>query len=99
MWRDFLAFQVAAGLLPTQVTAQMLLSFMKFLHCNALTSGQISNYLMALRGLYIVHGLETSAFKDERLPLFIKSFRLQAPLKPKLVLSLEIELLQSIVSQ
>ena len=99
MWRDFLPFQVAAGLLPTQVTAQMLLSFMEFLHCNALSSGQISNYLTALRALYIVHGLETSAFKDKRLPLFIKSLRLQAPFKRKLVLSLDIELLQIIVSQ
>ena len=99
MWRDFLAFQVAAGLLPSQVTAQMLLSFMEFLHCNALSSGQILNYLTALRVLHIVYGLDTSAFRDERLPLFIKSLRLQAPVKPKLVLSLDIELLQRIVSQ
>ena len=99
MWGDFLAFQVAAGLLPSQVTAQMLLSFMEFLYCNALSSGQISNYLTALRALYIVYGLETSAFKDERLSLFIKSLRLQAPFKPKLVLSLDTELLQRIVSQ
>ena len=97
MWRDFLAFQVAAGLLPSQVTAQMLLSFMEFLHCNALSSG--SNYLTALRALYIVYGLDTSAFRDERLPLFIKSLRLQASLKPKLVLSLDIELLQRIVCE
>ena len=76
MWRDFLAFQVAAGLLPSQVTAQMLLSFMEFLYCNALSSGQISNYLTALRALHIVYGLDTSAFRDECLPLFIKSLRL-----------------------
>ena len=102
MWRDFLAFQVAAGLLPSQVTAQMLFSFMEFLHCNALSSGQISNYLTALRALYniyIVYGFETSPFKDEHLPLFIKSLRVQSPFKPKLVLSLDIELLQRIVFQ
>ena len=90
MWRDFLAFQV---------TAQMLLSFMEFLHCNALSLSHIPNYLTALRALHIVYGLETSAFKDERLPLFIKSLRLQAPFNPKLVLSLDIELLQKIVSK
>ena len=99
MWRDFLAFQVAAGLLTSQVTAQMLLSFVEFLHCNALSSGQISNYLTALRALYTVYGLDTSAFRDEHLALFIKSLRLQAPFKPKLVLSLDIQLLQRIVSQ
>ena len=99
MWRDFLASQEAAGLLPSQVTAQMLLSFMEFLHCNALSSSHISNYLTALRALHILYGLETSAFKDEHLPLFIKSLRLQAPFNPKLVLSLDIELLQKIVSK
>ena len=92
MWRDFLAFQVAAGLLPSQVTAQMLFPFMEFLHCNAVTSSQISNYLAALRALYIVYGLNTSAFKDERLPLFIKSLKLQAPLKPRSILSLDVDL-------
>ena len=98
MWRDFLAFQVAAGLLPSQVTAQMLLSFMDFLHCNAVSSSQISNYLAALRSLYIVYGLNTSAFKDERLPLFIKSLQLQALLKPRSVLLLDIGLLQKLLT-
>ena len=90
---------MAAGLLPSQVTAQMLLSFMKFLHCNAVSSSHISNYLAALRAFYIVYGLNTSAFKDEHLPLFIKSLKLQAPLKPRSVLSLDIDLLQRIVNQ
>ena len=99
MWSDFLAFHVAAGLLPCQVTVQMLLSFLEFLHHNAISPGQISNYLTALRALHIVYGLHTSAFKDERLPWFLKSLKLQAPFKPKLVLSMDIELLQRIVDQ
>ena len=94
-----MAFQVAAGLLSSQITVQMLLSFLEFLHHNAISSGQISNYLTALRALHTVYGLDTSAFKDERLSLFLKSLKLQALFKPKLVLSLDIALLQLIVKQ
>ena len=46
-----------------------------------------------------MYGLNTSAFKDERLPLFTKSLKLQAPPKPRSVLSLDIDLLQKIVNQ
>ena len=99
MWSNFLAFQVAAGLLPCQVTVQLLLSFLEFLHQNAISPGHISNYLTALRALHIVYVLDTSAFKDERLSLILKSLKLQAPFKPKLVLSLDIELLQRFVDQ
>ena len=90
---------MAAGLLPCQVTVEMLLSFLEFLHQNAKSPDQISNYLTALRALYIVYGLNTSAFKDELLSLFLKSLKWQAPFKPKLMLSLDIELLQKIVDQ
>ena len=84
---------MAAVLLPCQVMVQMLLSFLELLDQNAMSQDQISNYVMALRALHIVYGLITSAFKDERLSLFLKSIKLQAPFKPKLVLSLDIELL------
>ena len=99
MWNDFLAFQVAAGLLPSQVTVQLLLSFLECLHQNNMSQTQIANYLTAIRALHIVYGLDTNAFKDERLSLFLKSLKLQAPFKPKLVLSLDIELLRKIVDQ
>ena len=99
MWSDLFAFQEPAELLPCQVTVQMLLSFLEFLHHNAISAGQISNYLTALRALHIVYGLDASAFKDEHLPLFLKSLKFQAPFKPRLVFSLDIELLQRIVEQ
>ena len=69
MWADFLAFQAVAGLLHLKVTVQSLLSFHEYLHQNVFGTGQLSNYLTALRALYIVHGLETFPFRDERLPL------------------------------
>ena len=73
MWMDFIAFQVAAGLLSYQITAKILLSFLEYLHETYVSSGQLQNYLTAIMAMHIVNGLETAAFKDERLPLS-KSF-------------------------
>ena len=50
MWRDFIAYQVAAGLPPCEVNTEILLSFMEFLHHNSLSSSHIENYMAALRG-------------------------------------------------
>ena len=46
--------------------------FLEFLHENSISPGEISNYLMTIRALYIVYGLDTNAFKNERLSLFLK---------------------------
>ena len=72
LWADFLVFQVAAGL-PAKVTVEILLSFLEYLHQNGVTSAHKQNYLAALRSLYILHGLDTSPFRDQRLLLFVKA--------------------------
>ena len=38
--------------------------------------------MAALRAYHILHGLDTNPFKDERLALYLKSLRIQAPLAP-----------------
>ena len=55
----FVAFQVAAGLLPCQVNVHLLLAFLEFLNHNGLASSQLQNYLTAIRALHILHGLDT----------------------------------------
>ena len=77
--KDFLAFQVVAGLPPCQVNSQFLLSFMEYLYQNNLSSPHIANYMAALRAFHIVHALNTEPFRDERIPLFLKSVKIQAP--------------------
>ena len=47
--------------------------------------------------MYIVNGLDTQAFRDERLPLFIKSLTINAPLAPKVQNLISVDLLQKIV--
>ena len=99
MWMDFVSFQVAARLLSYQVTVQILLSFLEYLHQNHISSAHLQNYLTAIRAIHIVHGLETAAFRDECLPLFLKAMRIQRPVKPRLLAHLDIPLLEQIIKQ
>ena len=95
---DFISFQAAAGLPSYQVNVTLLLSFLEYLHENNISSGQIQNYLAALRAMHIAHGLETAPFKDERLPLFLKATRIQRPFHPKVLAHLDLSLLEQIIN-
>ena len=99
MWSDFVAFQVAAGLFSYQVNIHLLLAFLEFLNHNGISASQLQNHLTAIRALHILHGLDTSAFKDERLALFVKATRLQAPFNPSIPAHLDVTLLQRIIEQ
>ena len=89
---------MVAGL-PLKVTVEILLSFLEYLHQNTITSAHMQNYLAALRSLYILHGLDTSPFRDQRLALYIKATQLQAPFTPKRVNLLDIHVLEQIIQQ
>ena len=99
MWMDFIAFQVAAGLPPCQVNTDILLSFMEFLHLNSISSSHIANYMAALRAFHIVRALGTESFKDERIPLFLKSLKIQAPFCPSVKTHIDISTLEAIFFQ
>ena len=58
----------------------------------------ISNYMSAIRAMFIVHGLNTEPLKDEKLPLYIKSLKINAVFKPTTVKLISIEMLQQIVT-
>ena len=98
MWVDFISFQAAAGLPFYQVNVTLLLSFLEYLHENNISSGQMQNYLAALRAMHIAHGLETAPFKDERLPLFLKAIRIHRPFHPKVLAHLNLSLLEKIIN-
>ena len=99
MWMDFLAFQVAAGLPPCPVNTEILLSFMEFLHLNSFSDSHIANYMAALRAFHITHALGTESFKDERIPLFLKSLKIQAPFCPSVKTHIDASTLQTIFFQ
>ena len=78
MWSDFIAFQGAVGLSPYQEDICLLLAFLKFLLQNGISASHLANYLAALRAFHIIHGLDTTAFIDERIPFFLKDVKIQA---------------------
>ena len=79
MWKDFMAFQVVTGLPNQQVNTEILLSFVEFLHSNGLSANHIANYMAALRALHILHAFQTQPLKDDRIPLCLKSIKIQSP--------------------
>ena len=97
MWRDFQAFKVAAGLSFNQVDVFVLLSFMEYLFQNSQSHRNIANYMAAIRAYHIIYGFNTVPFKDERMSLYLKSLKIQAPLAPARRSSLDIHLLEAIV--
>ena len=97
MWLDFQAFRVATGLLQKQVDVFILLSFMEYLFQNSQSHRNIANYMAALRAYHIYRGLDTTPFKDERLALYLKSLRIQAPLAPSRCSVLDVDLLVQII--
>ena len=98
MFRDFLYFLKKAQISPFQVTTVIILAFMEYLHQKGLSQANISNHMAAIRAMFIVYGLNTAPFKDERLPLFIKSLKINAPLSLRGQIIITIQMLQQIVA-
>ena len=96
---DLLTFHVVAGLPPYQVNTEILLYFMEFLHLNHLAGNHIANYMADLRAFRIIYGLQTACFRDERVSLFLKFTKINAPLRPSVKSHIYISLLDSIIPQ
>ena len=97
MFKDFLAFLISADLHLSQVNTVIVLAFMEFLHKNGSSPANISNYLAGIRAMYIVNGLQTSPFMDDRLPLFIKSLKINATFSPSPLQIITVEILHQII--
>ena len=98
MWKDFLAFQVAAGLSLHQVTPLVLLAYMQCLINASLSESNISNNLAAIRAFHIIRGLPTHPFQDRRIPLLLKSIKINRPFLPKMAQALTIERLHQVIA-
>ena len=98
MFRDFLGFLVAAGLSVYQVTVVTLLAFMESLVQQEFSVSNIVNYMAGIRSYFIIYGLNTSPFRDERLHLFQKSLKYTRKFVPKTTTIINTDLLLSILS-
>ena len=98
MWKDFLAFQVAAGMLLHQVTPSVLLAYIQYLINASLSECNISNNLATIRAFHMIHGLPTDPFHDRQIPLLLKSIKINRPFVPKIAHGLTIERLHQFIA-
>ena len=89
MFRDSLAFLVAAVLPTLHVNHFCLLAFMEYLCQNNFSPANIHNYLAGLRAQFMVYILDSNLHK---------SMKVNRPLHPKAHTYIDIDLLTSLVS-
>ena len=98
MFREILGFLVAAGLFTHQVTTVTLFIFMEFLLDQGLSPSNIVNYMAAIHSQFILHGLDTAPFRDERIHLFQKSLKYTRLFCPKVNQIITTDMLSQILS-
>ena len=98
MFHLFLAFLVVAGLSLPGVSSLDILAFMEYLAQAGMSPDNVTNHLTAARSMFIIYGYNTAPFRDQRIPLFIKSLKINRPITPKLQLLIDDTLLLQIVT-
>ena len=97
IFRQFIALVDTESIQLLQVNTITLPSFMEFCYNSGMSQANILNYMSAIRAMFIVHGLNTQPFKDKRIPLYIKSLKINAVFRPKTIKLISIEVLQQII--
>ena len=82
MFLLFLSFLVAVGLSLPQVDTLDILAFIEYLLQAGMTAANITNHLTAIRSCCIIYNIDNTPFRDNRLPLFIKSIKINRSLQP-----------------
>ena len=99
MFGLFLAFLVALDLSLPQVATMHVLAFMEYLLQHGMSASNIINHITATRTMLIIYNCDTAAFRDQRIPLFIKSVKIKRIFQPKLHFVIDEEVLKQIVSK
>ena len=82
MFRQFVAFTCQFQCTLDQVNTVFVLGYLEFLFKNGFSFANMANHLSAIRANYILHGLDTSPFRDDRITLFLKSVKINAKFAP-----------------
>ena len=67
---------------------------MEYLAQSGMSPEHITNHITAVRSMYIIYGCNTLPFRDQRIPLFIKSLKLNRSFAPKISIVLDHKLSQ-----
>ena len=95
MFHLFLAFLVVVDLSHPGVSSLDILAFMEYLAQSGMSPDNITNHLTAVRSMVIIYGYNTAPL---RVPLFIKSLKINRPFTAKLQLLIDDTLLLQIVT-
>ena len=97
MFSQIIVFLETENLTLLKVNTVTLLSFMEFCYQSGLSQANISIHMLAIRAMFTVCGLNTAPSKDQRLPLYIKSLKINTNFTPKFWKLISTEILQQIV--
>ena len=92
----FLSFLVAVGLSLPEVATLDILAFMEYLLQAGMTAANITNYLTAIRSCCIIYNIDITPFRDNRIPLFIKSIKINRSFQPSSKVIIDKNVLDSI---
>ena len=98
MFRLSLAFLVVVDLSLPGVTSMDILAFMEYLAQSGMSPDHITNHLTADKSMCIIYGINTIPFRDQRIPLFIKSLKLNRPFAPQISRLIDETLLRQIIT-
>ena len=82
MWEEYLAFLVVAGLPLPKVNHFVILAYMEYLVANGCSPSNISNNVAGIRTHFIIHCLDTLAFRLEQIASLHKSLKRNTPFAP-----------------
>ena len=98
MFRLFMAFLVVLDLSLYQISTMDILAFMQYLSESGMSPDNIVNHLTAVRSLAIIYACDTVPFHDHRIPLFIKSLKINRTFQPKIKLLVDEDILLKIIT-
>ena len=98
MFQLFLAFLVVVDLSLPAISSLDVLAFMEYLAQSGMSPDNITNHITAIRSMSIIYGLDTTPFRDQRVPLFVKSLKINRPLAPVVKIVIDHTLLLQIVT-
>ena len=97
MFQLFLAFLVVVDLLLPGVSSLDILTFMEYLAQSGMSPDHITDHI-TVGSMCIVYGVNTLPFRDQRIPLFIKSLKLNRSFVPRMSMLIDKTLLIQIVT-
>ena len=98
MFKLFLAFLVVMDLCLHRISTIDILAFMEYLAESGMSPDNIVNHLTAIRSICIIYACDTTLFSNQRLPLFVKSLKINRKFQPRITFLVDDQLLLKIVT-